>query len=152
MTRLIGYKQKRGLAFDGTSDLLSVTPSGTGAANLNPNGDEAFSISAWLFNTQTTSVQNQMIYGRHLTTGSWAGLYFRFENSKNQLDFGFSTDNSGTADGVQCRSGYYARNSTINRWVFVTATYDGSETGGGMKVYMNGEDVTATQWTQGTQR
>jgi len=150
MTRLIGYEQKKGLTFDGVADLLNVTPSGTGAANLNPNGNEAFSISAWLFNVQAIGASTQMIFNRSRTTGSWAGIYFVYQSTNSELAFDFSTDLSGTANGVSARSGYLQRNGTVNKWVLVTATYDGSQTVGGAKVYINGEDVTVTQTAQGT--
>lgn len=153
MTFRPGHRQKKAIFLDGTSDYLSVTPTGTGAANINPNGDEAFSVSAWVRPqnnfTASTLTKTHPIFNRHRTTGSWAGLYFRlFEDGT--VNFSFSTDYGGASNGVDAKSGAGAWYGQINEWGLYVATYDGSETSAGCYVYQNGVDVSETRGTTGT--
>ena len=100
-------------------------------AGLSPSVgyDDPFTLAAWIYPTAASGVivsradagdQGEVGWGLYLEEGK-----FRFNMSTRILDDGVSAE---TLEDVR-----------LNEWQHVLATYDGSKTPGGMRIYVNGE-------------
>ena len=100
-------------------------------AGLSPSVgyDDPFTLAAWIYPTASSGVivsradagdQGEVGWGLYLEEGK-----FRFNMSTRILDDGVSAE---TLEDVR-----------LNEWQHVLATYDGSKTPGGMRIYVNGE-------------
>jgi hypothetical protein len=96
--------------------------------------DDAFSLAAWIYPTAADGVIVSRASGGDQGEVGW-GLYLedgkvRLSLSTRVLDDGVAAET--TADVV------------LNEWQHVVATYDGSKTPGGMRVYLDGVAQTLT--------
>ena len=105
-------------------------------AGTSPNlgYDDAFSLAAWIYPTAVDGVIVSRASGGDQGEVGW-GLYLedgkvRLNLSTRILDDGVSAE---TVDAV-----------VLNEWQHVLATYDGSKTPGGMRVYVNGRSRELT--------
>lgn len=100
-------------------------------AGTSPNlgYENEFSLSAWIYPTSDTGVifsrategdQGEVGWGIYLEAGK-----LRLNLSTRVLDDGVAAE---TVQAIQ-----------LNRWQHITASYDGSKTPGGMRVYLDGE-------------
>lgn len=150
MTYRSGYRHKDSLFLDGASDYFYNTGlSTTGVANLNPEGDEAFSISGWVFNRESTFTSRSFMVVKQKLASPFDGYRFSWENP-GHLYFGHSTNNGGTRNGVQVFSEDGLAGVVNYQWAHVVGTYDGSETNAGIKIYLNGVDVSDARSDIGT--
>lgn len=140
MTFRLDFNQKKAVLFDGTNDYLYATAGSTGKANLNPEGDEAFSVTAWL-RCQKAFGQRQFIYTKANASSPYDGIWLEW-TANGELKFVFTTNNSGTSNGVEVVSGTDLYDGVKDTWALVCCTYDGSETLAGTKIYLNGEEVS----------
>ncbi len=113
--------------FDGVNDYAA-----TAGAALDFERTQAFSVSGWLYRGANAQ---QFFIGTSLGTGTWRGwsLGTRFGfGRKLQLDL-INTVNSNHLSA-------YTTLDTITEgeWQHVAATYDGSSTPAGIKLYVNG--------------
>ncbi len=134
------------VSLDGTGDYLTVADSSDLEFTDGAGTDEAFSISVWFKSTVAVSAQNLV------TKGSTSALN----------EYQFQTLGGGNAgklaltiyNGTSSSSNYiYAIGSTaytINTWHHAVVTYDGSEAGTGIELYLDGSNDTATQAGAGT--
>jgi len=107
----------------------------------NGTTDSPFSISAWINMTDATKFRivnkrNSSKSEYHFTTGGSDTLSFNI--------FDFSTG------GFISRKYNTALTSYEGQWIHVSATYDGSSSASGMKLYLNGTRVDDTTSTGGT--
>jgi mono/diheme cytochrome c family protein len=102
-------------------------------AGNSPNLDyeNEFTLSAWVYPTADTGVifsranegdQGEVGWGLYLEDGK-----IRLSLSTRTLDDGVAAE---TIQAIQ-----------LNRWQHITATYDGSKTPGGMRVYVDGDSI-----------
>lgn len=134
------------LDFDGTDDYVSV-PHNDAIDFGNGTTDEAFSLSAWIYMDDATTFRiiekmddtdpGTLPDGWALSTTDSDELFFRV------YDGGFSEEeiNSVTSGTVT---------SYESQWIHVTATYDGSKTGTGINLYINGQLIDQTRSTGGS--
>ena len=93
--------------------------------------ENEFTLSAWVYPTADTGVifsrasegdQGEVGWGLYLESGK-----IRLNLSTRTLDDGVAAE---TIQSIQ-----------LNRWQHITATYDGSKTPDGIRIYMNGESL-----------
>lgn len=118
----------------------------------NGTTDTPFSLSAWVYYDSTN------IFGVFPIIGKWASI----GNAEWYLSVvGTNVFGSGgahalhiqmnTSGGVTNRFRKEGRSSLpILKWSYVTMTYDGSSTIGGIKLYVNGVEETTDSQTDGT--
>ena len=99
-------------------------------AGTSPNlgYDDAFSLAAWIYPTAATGVIVSRASGGDQGEVGW-GLYLedgkvRLNLSTRVLDDGVAAETTGDV--------------ALNQWQHVLATYDGSKTPGGMRIYVEG--------------
>ena len=134
------FSNTKSIELDGIDDYVEVAD----ADNLsfgNTTFDSPFSISAWINMTDATKfrIVNKRDSSKseyHFTTGGSDTLSFNI--------FDFSTG------GFISRKYNTALTSYEGQWIHVSATYDGSSSASGMKLYLNGTRVDDTTSTGGT--
>jgi len=150
LTYRSGFRHKDALFLDGSSDYFYNTGLTTaGVANLNPEGDEAFSISGWIYNREGTSDSRSFMVVKQALYSPYDGYRFSWE-IPGKLYFSHSTNNGGTANGVYVYSAEGLSGLVNYQWAHVVGTYDGSEANTGIKIYLNGVDVSLTRGDHGT--
>lgn len=150
MTYRSGYRHKDALFLDGASDYFYNTGlSTTGVANLNPEGDEAFSISGWIYSRESNPDSRVFMVVKQSLYSPYDGYLLSWQNP-GQLYFSLSTNNGGTRNGVQVYSAQGLASLANYQWAHVVGTYDGSETNAGIKIYLNGVDVSDARSDIGT--
>ncbi|MEZ6256051.1 MAG: DUF2341 domain-containing protein [Patescibacteria group bacterium] len=140
-TRIAG-KVSKGLNFNGSTDYIKVADSnflsfGSGTA------DSPFTISFWTNMTDATTIP----------------FVFKGTTSPDEIEYVMETTSSDTLrirlydDTVANYIGVVSTETlTANegKWVHLTATYDGSGSASGIKLYRNGIALTLTTQTGGT--
>lgn len=140
-------------AFDTAFDLTNpanwqgnipfVTTNGTDEAMTTPDAAgwqhllEAFSVVAWVNLTDATSMTIMSKYD--LTTSADAREWRLFCDASDKLNFEVYDE---TADAYISR--LYNTALSQNRWLHITATYDGGTASSGIKLYVNGAAVDDT--------
>lgn len=116
------------------SDSFNLLNDGTGVG-----GERSFTINTWIkWNSHTS---NKRIFQREDTNAA----NFRFWTYLGNLEiilFGIS--------GGSYRILYPTSNFTTGVWYMITVTYDGSVTSAGIKIAVNGVNVTTTTISSGT--
>ena len=93
--------------------------------------ENEFTLSAWVYPTADTGVIFSRASEGDQGEVGW-GLYL--ENGKIRLNLSTRTlDDGVAAETIQ--------SIQLNRWQHITATYDGSKTPEGMRIYVNGESL-----------
>jgi len=142
MTTKILYLPQKSILLDGSSDYLKCDRIGSGVANLNPTGSDAFSISAWLYINSPSG--NNMIMSNQESSSPYEGFAFNLNSSK--LEAAWYTS-SGTKR-------YVTDNNTSSidqrRWYCAVMTYDGSDNSTGFNLYLNGKQLELSYFTSGT--
>jgi len=125
----VGYNSNNGgsLTFDGVDEYVN-------AGLLNFSG--SFSLSCWMkANSGTSSIYTKGLINRYSTQGSYRQYLLGFNESANYLNFGISTDGSGTGG-----SGNFVQspNNSINRdtWYHIAGAFT---SGSKVEIFINGE-------------
>ncbi len=143
----------KAIEFDGTNDYITIPDSVTRFSFSNGvDKDKPFSLSAWVYLTEdpvatptagafiSKSDFDESLGGQGIGT-EW---FFRHNNGQVQL---FLYD-SPPQTGEYLRIRANAATLVANRWIFVAATYDGSSTTDGLKLYQfdsaNSGEIAAT--------
>ena len=123
------------VAFDGTNDYVDL-------GDVLPfERDEAFSISAWVYLTNTSTTTTFFIAGKFQNSGNYSGYALYAYNYKLHFVLRGNSDMVATS----------AANLTPNQWHHIVGTYDGSDTSSGIKTYINGSlDVASQTGSTGT--
>ena len=123
------------LDFDGSNDYVTM-------GNVLPfERDEAFSISAWVYLTSTSTSTYFAITGKYQNSGNYSGYQLYAYNNKLHFILRGNSSMVGNSD----------TNLTANTWHHVVGTYDGSDTSSGIKTYINGSlDVLSQAGSTGT--
>lgn len=124
------FTPKTSVRFDGVGDLLQLANQGTTAELLSPQGNEAFSVSAWVF-LQVTSPADAIWSLRPDSPGTAAGWFCSIESNA----FVFGLMNTGGSISRQVKAFYHP--GFAPGWYHVVCIYDGSGDGSGMDIYIN---------------
>lgn len=114
--------------FDGNDDWINIG----NKASLNFDGTTPFSISAWVKREGTGAAHTIIAKNDGLK-----GWYFWFR-AGNQLAFYIRVD--ATTNHLQVRTSQTFTDAT--KWIHVVATYDGSQSASGTKIYIDGVNVS----------
>lgn len=129
-------RTRRFLDFDGVDDYVDL---GTGYNFGDGSTDQPFSMSAWIY--ADTDQDAFRIVNKSAANGSTASYRWSVNNS-GYLFLSVFDEVSTT---------YIGRVATVkfnaDEWVHVAATYDGSATEEGIKLYINGEEVAVSEWS-----
>jgi hypothetical protein len=124
--------------FDGTNDYVDCGGSSDFSFTDGSSNDSAFSISAWVKfdNTNRARLVSK-------DTGTSSREYLFGTNATNK--FNMLLGNGSVNLDIQ-------NNTTLNNtdWFHVVATYDGSETASGLKVYVNADASSLTNNSLGS--
>ena len=136
------YLPKKSVLLDGSTTYLELANQGTGVANLNPTGSDAFSISAWFYPNQAYG--HNIIMSNQETASPYEGFAFNLLNSK-------LTASWYTSGGTN-RYAFDNNSTTIDqrRWYCGVMTYDGSDNSTGFKIYQNGKKLELSYFSSGT--
>ncbi len=130
------------VSFDGTNDYISVADNDSLSFGDGSN-DSAFSISAWINMDDATKFRiaskcafdgSSLMEYTFTTSGSDALLLQLFDATTGNNIAGFGS----------------TLTSSQGKWIHVACTYDASESASGIKIYVDGSDVTASTSTDGT--
>jgi hypothetical protein len=121
------------MAFDGASDYIDL-----GSSNFGITATTAFSISAWI-NSPISGTKD--ILSKRETSGGYTGFTFRLNHSASK---------AGKVTIILDGTGGQAVATTNtdlnpNIWYNVILTSDGTGSGSGLKIYINGVDDTTGQ-------
>ncbi len=134
-------KFNKALNFDGSNDYVTE-PDSDSLSFGNGTSDRAFTISAWIKMTSATQF-------RIFTKGGFTSTreYGFATDSSNNLFVQLFTNNNAATIQATTNS---ALTSDAGNWIHVTATYDGSSTAGGLKLYKNGILLATTNSMTGS--
>lgn len=122
-------------AFDGSNDKmqLSIVPT-----DLRFQGTDTFSIGMWLLNKAVPTSPAYTYLCANQNYGSYDGysLVTGPPNERNTFRFWFRTDASNDML-VRADTTF-----NTNTWYYIVATYDGSQSTVGVKLYVNGVEVS----------
>ena len=122
------------VTFNGTSQYV-VAPNNTIA---NYDRTNTFSGEAWV--KISTVIYNPTIMGKMTNSGTYLGWAFNFDNSVGRLYFYLIKDASNNWMSVSSAASTYADGA----WHHVAFTYDGSSSASGVKMYVDGVQITTT--------
>ena len=125
------------LAFNGSTGGVSM------GDNFNKERTDAFSISAWVRPTSYTS--SRMVVSKMDSVGT-RGYFVRL-GTNGAIVFDLRNDN--VANKISVTTGVVSNAVPLNKWSFITATYDGSSDVSGVKAYVNGVNVSLTTASNG---
>lgn len=122
-------------AFDGVNDKFqsSIVPT-----NLRFQGTDTFSIGMWLLNKAVPTSPAYTYLCANQNFGDYDGysLVTGPPNKRNTFRFWFRTDASNDML-VRADTTF-----NTNTWYYIVATYDGSQSTAGVKLYVNGVEVS----------
>jgi len=117
------------ISFDGTDDYIDVA----NESNFDFERTDAFSLEAWIYPASSAS-GNDTIIGKHDGNPNYRG-YILYRNDTDNLYFILRNDN-GSGNKIDILS---TNNMvTTGSWHHVVVTYDGSSTGAGVLMYVDG--------------
>lgn len=130
-----------GLDFDGSNDRVTIA----NESNFDFDFDDPFTLAAWIY--RETANSDDIVLGKN----NWAPGY----------QFWLPSDGSPDCPGNGCLTigilspsdeGYAVSTSngaiSVNNWHHIVATYDGSNSVNGLKIYVDGTEKTdiSTRW------
>lgn len=125
------------LALDGSDDYATV-PDNDKLSFGNSTNDFPFSISLWVYDSGVNTYNE--ILSKINSFGGTKDEYELYIDSSSHLTMALY-DNS---TGGYIKKIWNTANFPTGSWQYVTFTYDGSATTGGMKLYLNGNEVDNT--------
>ena len=125
--------------FDGTDDYVNIGDSNSLSFG-NGTTDTPFSISSWWYMTNASNFRGFQKFN------SLTNCEYRLNGTANSLRFAI------------CDANFYNRKEIVfanlstyeNQWINVIATYNANGLNSGMKLYINGTQVSTTDNNQGT--
>ena len=136
---------KKAISLDGTNDHILVSDEDD-FSFTNGSSDTPFSLSAWVYVGDVSSDNGPFMSKFNGNTGE---TEYIFKHGDGELRF-FIYDNTSAATGNQIRTQANSATLTDTTWHHVVATYSGNGSQTGMKMYMDGSQVTATQSSLGS--
>lgn len=137
----VAGKQSNAINFQNDATLRYVTvPDSDDFSFTNGANDLPFSVSFWVQNLALSGTANFYISKRD--AGAGQSEYTAAYSALNDISFTLYS-NGNSAVFIQARS--VVNPFGLSTWAYITLTYDGSGTASGMKIYVNGVDVTLTQ-------
>ena len=127
------------VALDGTNDHVLV-PDQDVFSFTDGTTDKPFTLSAWVFVGDITSDDGPIVAKTNFTNSKSEWL-FKHSNGKLQV-FLYDNDNSVSGEAIRARAD--AASLSSNTWHHVAATYDGSTSHTGIKVYTDGSLTVST--------
>ena len=129
-------------SFDGTDDYVTIANEGNFDFEIN----NAFSIAAWVKTSDT--VGDESLIAKRLDGAGF--LCFAYLPTGTAKKFLFQLHQSNTPNPNIYKYKYGGTTINDNNWHLVVATYDGSNTLAGMKLYVDGSLETTTDAELGT--
>lgn len=120
-----------------TSITTTSIPHTDGSGN-----DEPFSVSCWVYHNTLTSYQSHI--GTYGASGNRE--WYTLVDVNGKIYFSCTTSNGANYIGRTTNDSAI----TINGWYHILYTYNGSETNGGLKIFVNGSQVDTTNLSAGT--
>ncbi len=136
---------EKAISLDGNNDHILVSDEDD-FSFTNGSSDTAFSLSAWVYVGDVSSDNGPFMSKFNGNTGE---TEYIFKHGDGELRF-FIYDNTSAATGNQIRTQANSATLTDTTWHHVVATYSGNGSQTGMKMYMDGSQVTATQSSLGS--
>ncbi|MFC1787862.1 LamG-like jellyroll fold domain-containing protein [Patescibacteria group bacterium] len=130
------------LDLDGTGDYILVPDDDSLSFTDGAGNDQPFSISLWTYIKGGTAAQPFIHKGNTTTNYEWI---FQ-QGSDGDVSFYVVDPTAANYLGIKVSSS----DSFRNRWVHFMATYDGSESNAGMKIYIDGVAQSITNSNTGT--
>jgi len=121
----------QGFSLDGVNDTVDM------GNNLDFDGSTPFSISCWI-NASAIGGTTKIPLGKALNTSPFTGYWFGIKTSGEIF---FQLSNNGNINWLGIQNSAMLSTST---WYHVVATYDGSKSSSGLKVYVNNALNTQT--------
>ncbi len=137
---------KKAISFDGTNDVVVVSDQDA-YSPTNGSTDTAFSISAWVY-VGDVSEDNGPFVAKSNNTIQTRNEYI-FKHANGEVQF-FIYDSTVNANGNQIRAQANAATLSDATWHHVVATYDGSKSASGIKLYTDASQTAATNDSTGT--
>jgi len=125
--------------FDGANDYISINDSNVFSFG-DTSTDSPFSISIWV-NQSTVSIFSPVI-------NKWEGADIEWRLTITDIDeIEFQLSDATLFGEIRAVSAVI---STLNQWAHITGTYDGSGVKEGIKLYLNGINITASHSASGS--
>ena len=127
--------------FDGVADCMTISDHGDFTFGTGSD-DTPFSVSAWVF------------IGEASATGTGGGIVAKYSSGQAEWSLSlldgyirfYTYDQSETAHiGTKTDN-----RADVGKWLHVVGTYSGNENSSGFKIYINGEEITSSDYTGGS--
>jgi len=126
------------IGFDGTDDVITVSDDDSLSFGDGATTDSPFSITAWVNMDDATSFPILDKLAEYtLDTGGSDNLFFRIYDNAVGLATAKHVQTTGTLTSYE------------GQWTHLAATYDGSSTAAGIKIYINGVQQATTVQNDG---
>lgn len=145
-TTTVPGKIGQALSFDGTDDYIDIADNNSLSFG-NGTTDTPMSISAWIYMKNAVEFK---IMKKGGIVGSDLEYFFRTGDQGTNTNLLTFRVYDASANANLGRRYSVAMTQYENKWIFVTATYDGSGTEGGVALYINGSRVDDTSASSGT--
>jgi hypothetical protein len=133
--------------FDNTNTLRYVqVPDADGFSFTDGITDLPFTITMWVYHLSFSSAGNFYINKRSTDVSPNIEWQFYYISSANAIQVLLFDGNNTTWIGMRSSVNPFA----LNTWYHIAATYDGSGLASGIKLYLNGVDVSTTTILSGT--
>ena len=130
--------------FDGSDDGLTIEDHDDFSPTDGSNNDKPFSISMWVKNHDSGNTHG-LLFGKGTYT---ATKEYKLFNHYGTLMFDIVDNSDSTYKRVAAPA--QTLNNPHNTWYHIIATYDGSETADGLKIYKDGELLSLTASSAGS--
>ena len=127
--------------FDGVADCMTISDHGDFTFGTGSD-DTPFSVSAWVF------------IGEASATGTGGGIVAKYSSGQAEWSLSlldgyirfYTYDQSETAHiGTKTDN-----RAEVGKWLHVVGTYSGNENSNGFKIYINGEEITSSDYIGGS--
>jgi hypothetical protein len=130
-TTTVAGKIGQGFLFDGVNDVVNIADNAAFSFTNGSGTDSPFSISTWAYiNNITTATTQFMVAKTNASQFEWL-LGYQSSTVRLEVDESLGTIWIG-------RQAPLTVASHQGQWTHIVATYSGSETNAGIKVYLNG--------------
>lgn len=130
------------IMFDGTNDYVDITDNDALSFG-DSTTDSPFSFESWVYFQKTTSVG---IASKYTTTPSNLREWIIYADSSDYLRLQLYDNSTGGNMGRRTE----AITNLYGKWAHIAATYDGSSSSSGIKIYINGVQQDTADVNSGT--